>query len=151
VRPSSLLGAQVLLHAGTVGLSSVLVLAVGRLVFGTPLPRSWLGYLLAYLFAVGAAFSVGAVVTALSANARVGSAVSTVVVFPMLFTAGVWIPVQAMPHLLRVVVDLSPLGAASEAMTESMAGHFPALAHLVVVAAWAVALSLVSLHRFRWE
>jgi ABC-2 type transport system permease protein len=151
VRPSGLLGAQVLLHAGAVVLSSVLVLAVGRLAFGTPLPQSWPGYLLAYLLVLLAAFSVGAVVTALSPNTRVGSAVSTIVVFPMLFTAGVWIPVQAMPHLLRVVVDLTPLGAASEAMTDSMAGHFPGVEHLLVVAVWAAVLAMVSVRTFRWE
>jgi ABC-2 type transport system permease protein len=68
-----------------------------------------------------------------------------------LFTAGVYMPVQAMPHLLRVFVDLSPLGAASEAMTESMAGHFPDVGHLLVVALWAGGLSLISVRRFRWE
>ena len=151
MRPSGLLGAQALLHAGAVLLSSVLVLTVGRLGFGTPLPQSWPGYLLAYLLALVAAFSVGAVVTALSPNTRVDSAVSTVVVFPMLFTAGVWIPVQAMPHLLRDIVDLTPLGAASEAMTESMAGDFPGAVHLLVVAVWGIVLSLVSVRTFRWE
>jgi ABC-2 type transport system permease protein len=151
VGPSGLLGAQVLLHGGAVVLSSVLVLAVGRLAFGTPLPHSWPGYLLAYLLAITAAFSVGAVVTASSPNTRVGSAVSTIVAFPMLFTAGVWIPVQAMPHLLRDIVDLSPLGAASEAMTDSMAGSSPGVEHLLVVAVWAAVLSLVSVRTFRWE
>lgn len=151
LRPASLLTAQALLHAVTVLVSSVLVLTVGRLVFGTPLPQSWLGYIVAFLLALVASFSVGTLVTALSPNIRIGSAVSTIVVFPMLFTAGVWSPVQAMPHVLRVIVDATPLGAASEAMTESMAGHFPGLGHLLVVAAWAVTLSVISVRTFRWE
>ncbi len=151
IRPSVLLGAQVMLHGCAVVLSSVLVLAIGRLAFGTPLPHSWSGYVLAYLLAIVAAFSVGALVTALSPNTRASAAVSTVVVFPMLFSAGVWTPVQAMPHLLRVIVDLSPLGAASEAMTDSMAGSFPGVVHLLVVAVWAAGLSLISVRTFRWE
>ncbi|CCH80017.1 ABC-2 type transporter [Nostocoides japonicum T1-X7] len=151
VQPATLLGAQALLHAGAVVLSSALVVSVGRLAFGTPLPGSWPGYALAYLLALAAVFSIGSLITALSPNTRIGSAVSTVVVFPLLFTAGVWLPVQAMPHLLRDIVDLTPLGGASEAMTEAMAGHFPAGSHLLVTALWVVVVGAVSVRTFRWE
>jgi ABC-2 type transport system permease protein len=151
LRPEALLGAQVLLHAAAVVLSSALALTVGRLLYGTPLPGSWPGYLLGYLLAIVAAFSVGMVLTALCPSTRVGAAVSTIVVFPMLFTVGVWTPVQAMPELLRRIVDVTPLGAASEAMTEAMAGSFPSLGHLLVVAGWAALLAITAVRTFRWE
>jgi ABC-2 type transport system permease protein len=151
VRPSALLLAQALLHAGAVVVSTLLVLTVGKLVFGTPLPHSWFGYLLAYLLGLAAAFSAGAVVTALSPNARVGQAISTVVLFPLMFTAGVWVPVQSMPHVMRDIVGYTPFSAVSEAMTDAMAGDFPEVKHLVIVAVWAAVLSLISVRMFRWE
>lgn len=151
VGPSAILTAQVLLHAGAVLASSVLAFAVGALVFDTPLPESWAGYLLAYLLALVAAFSIGAVVTALSPNGRVGTAIGTIVFFPMMFTAGVWLPVQAMPDVLRTVLDFTPLSAASEAMTDAMGGGFPDLQHLLVVAVWGAVLSLIAVRTFRWE
>lgn len=151
VGPGVVLLAQVLLHAAAVALASALVLAIGRFAYGTPLPESPLGYLVAYVLALVAAFSVGAVITALVPTSRVGTAVGTVVFFPMLFTAGVWLPVQVMPDVLREIVVLTPLGAASEALTEAMAGDFPDLRHLLVVGAWAGVLWLVSVRTFRWE
>ncbi|WP_262425531.1 ABC transporter permease [Brachybacterium sp. Z12] len=66
VRPASILVVQVLLHAATVAGSSILLLTVGRLVFGTPLPQSWPGYIGAYVLALVASFSLGAAITAIS-------------------------------------------------------------------------------------
>jgi ABC-2 type transport system permease protein len=151
VRPGTILGAQVLLHTGAVVLASALVLVVGRVVFSTPLPQSWIGYLIAYVLTLLAAFSIGAVLTAVSPNARTGNAICTIVLFPLMFTTGVWIPVQSMPHLLRDIVGFTPLSAASEAMTEAMKGGFPEVRHLVVVGVWAAVLALVSVRTFRWE
>lgn len=151
VRPSAILLAQVLLHAAAVAVSSVLVLAVGRLVFGTPLPESLLGYAVAYLLALVASFSIGTVVTALSPNSRIGIPIGMIVFFPSMFTAGVWVPVQALNGLLYDIVVLTPLGAASEALHDAMLGSFPDLEHLAVVGAWALVLSLLSSRAFRWE
>lgn len=151
VRPSSLLVSQVLLHAAAVAVSSVLVLVVGRLVFGTPLPASLLGYGVAYVLVLLASFSLGTVVTAVAPDARTGTVLGSVLFFVAMFTAGVYYPVQAMGGTLRQVVELSPLGAATEAMTSAMVGDFPSLSHLVVVGGWALVLGLVSVRTFRWE
>jgi ABC-2 type transport system permease protein len=151
VGPASLLGAQVMLHAGAVLVASLLALTVGRLVFGVDLPRSGAGYALAFLLALLACFSLGAVVTAISPDARVGNVVGLLVFFPAMFTAGVYVPVQALPEPLREAVGYTPLSAAAEAMTEAMGGGFPEVRHLVVVACWAVLLGLVAVRRFRWE
>lgn len=151
VRPAALLAAQVLLHAGAVVVSSALVITVGRLAYDAPLPDSWPGYLLAYVLTMLATFAIGAVVTALSPNTRVGGAASTILLFPLMFTAGVWLPVKAMPDVLRHIVEYTPLGAASDAMTDAMSGHVPGGVHLVVVAVWAAALSVISVRTFRWE
>lgn len=151
VRPSSLLVSQVLLHAGAVAVSSLLVLVVGRLAFGTTLPQSLLGYAVAYVLVLLASFSLGMVITAVAADARTGTVLGTIAFFVSMFTAGVYFPVQAMGATLREIVGLSPLGAATEAMTAAMVGDFPDLKHLLVVGAWAAVLSLVSLRTFRWE
>ncbi|WP_122816755.1 ABC transporter permease [Nocardioides pantholopis] len=151
VGPGALLGAQVLLHAAAVVTSSLLALAVGRLVFAVPFPGSLPGYGLAYLLALAAAFSIGAVLTSVSPDARTGNVVGMLVFFPAMFTAGVYLPVQAMPDPLRDVLGFTPLTAAAEAMTEALAGGFPAGQHLLVVAVWAVVLSLLAVRTFRWE
>lgn len=151
VRPASLLLAQVLLHAAAVVAASVLVLAAGRLLFGTPLPQSWSGYAVAYLLVLVAAFSMGMFVTSVSPNARVGTMLGTVLFFASMFSAGVYFPVQGMGGWLRTAVELTPLGAAAEAMTAAMVGDLPEPAHLLTVAVWAVVLGAFSVRAFRWE
>lgn len=151
VRPASLLVAQVLLHAAAVVVSSVLVLAVSRVVFGTPLPQSVLGYAAAYLLVLLASFSLGTVVTALAPDARSGTVLGTILFFVSMFTAGVYFPVQAMGESVQRIVGLSPLGAATEAMTAAMVGSFPEAGQLMVVAGWTLVLGLISVRTFRWE
>jgi ABC-2 type transport system permease protein len=151
VRPLTLLGAQVVLHGAAVAASTVLLLVVGRLLFGTPLPQAPGWYVLAYALALLAAFGLGAIVTAIAPNARVGTAIGMVVFFPSMFTAGVWFPVQGMAGMLQQVVELTPMGAASQALYQAMAGGAPDLQHLLVMAAWIVLTFGIASRTFRWE
>jgi len=151
VRPLTLLAAQVGLHGAAVVASTVLLLLVGRLAFGTPVPASPGWYLLAYVLALVVSFGLGAIVTAIAPNARIGMAVGMVLFFPSMFTAGVWFPVQAMGGLLQRVVELTPLGAASQALHQAMAGQAPDLQHLGVMALWTVVCYGIASRTFRWE
>ncbi|KGN37360.1 ABC transporter permease [Knoellia subterranea] len=151
VKPESLIGAQVLLHAAAVLASTLLVLIVGQLVLDTSLPQSWIGYAVAYVLVLVASFSLGSVVTALAPNARVGTTLGTIAFFASMFTAGVYYPVDGMSGTLRDTVELTPLGAATQAMNAAMVGDFPDPRHLLVVGAWALVLSLLSARFFRWE
>jgi ABC-2 type transport system permease protein len=151
VRPSALLGAQMTIHGVAVVISAVLCLTVGRLAFDVPLPRQLAGYLLALVLAVVVALALGAVVSARAATTKISSAIGTVVFFPCMFTAGVWLPVQSMPDTLAHIVEVTPFGAAAQALNQAAAGHWPGTVHLLVVAAWAVALSGAAARWFRWE
>ncbi|WP_210648844.1 ABC transporter permease [Nocardioides sp. SYSU D00065] len=151
VHPAALLGAQVALHAAAVLGSVVLALGTARVLHDVPLPGAVGWYAVALVLTTAAAFSVGAVVTAVSASARVVQTVGTVVIFPLMFTSGVWMPVQTMSGWLRDVVVATPLGAASEALNDALHGLRPDLVDLAVVTGWAAVLSLVAVRLFRWE
>jgi ABC-2 type transport system permease protein len=151
MHPASLLGAQVGLHAAAVLTSIVLALGAARLVYDVPLPGAVGWYAVCVVLATAAAFSIGAVVTAVSSSTRVVQTVGTIVFFPMMFTSGVWLPVQGMSGWLHDIVVATPLGAAAEALNDSLVGRTPDLADLAVMAGWAAVLSLVAVRRFRWE
>ncbi|MGW0884109.1 ABC transporter permease [Streptomyces sp. NPDC002671] len=151
VRPSALLSAQMVVQ-GTVALASALLaLVVGRLAFDVTLPEQPAGYLLALLLATGAALALGSVVSALSRTTKIASAIGSAVFFPMMFCAGVWLPVQEMPHTLARVVQLTPFGAAARALGEAAAGDWPGWGHLGVLTAWTVLLTAGAARWFRWE
>ncbi|WP_329455552.1 ABC transporter permease [Streptomyces sp. NBC_01497] len=151
VRPSALLVSQlVLLGAGAL-VSAVLVMAVGRIAFSVDLPRQPGGYVLALVLAAASAMSLGLLMSAIARNEKMAQALSAVVLFPSMFTAGVWLPVQTMPHLLRTIVEYTPLGAASQALDQAARGGFPGLVHLGVTALWTVLLTSGAVRFFRWQ
>jgi len=151
VRPSALLSAQMGLN-GVAALVTVLVcLTIGRLAFDVPLPQEGFGYALALLLTAAAALALGALVSALAKTARMATAIGMVFFFPSLFSAGLWLPVQSMPDMMRHIVVLTPFGAASQALGQASAGQWPAWSHLGVLAAWAIVLSVAAARWFRWE
>ncbi|MFC8125028.1 ABC transporter permease [Streptomyces sp. NPDC057302] len=151
VRPWAVLGAQMGIYGAAALVSSLLSLTVGRLAFDVPLPRQAFGYALALLLAILCGLALGAVVSALARTTKAATAIGSAVFFPMMFSAGVWLPVQAMPDALARVVQIAPLGAAAQALGDAAAGDWPGLTHLGVLALWAVGLSAAAARWFRWE
>ena len=151
VRPSALLSAQMVVYGGAALVSALLALVVGRLAFAVPLPKQPLGYLLALLLAVLVALALGSVVSALSRTTKIAGAIGSAVFFPSMFCAGVWLPVQSMPHLMARIVDCTPFGAAAQALNRAAAGHWPGWGHIGVLAVWILLLTGAAGRWFRWE
>ncbi|MFD8572897.1 ABC transporter permease [Streptomyces sp. NPDC057694] len=151
VRPSTLLSAQMGIHGAAVLVGVALCLAVGRAAFDVALPRQIPGYLLALVLSVVVALALGALIASRARTTKISNAIGTVVFFPAMFCAGVWVPVQAMPDALAHIVELTPFGAAAQALNQAMAGDWPGWSHLLVLAVWAVGLSGAAARWFRWE
>ncbi|EGG47713.1 MULTISPECIES: ABC transporter permease [Streptomyces] len=151
VRPAALLLAHMVVFAGAALVSALLALLLGRLAFGVRLPAQGFGYALALLLAVAAALALGSLVSALTPTSRIAGAVGSAVLFPMMFCAGLWVPVQSMPDLLARIVGWTPFGAAAQALNGAAAGHWPGWSHLGVLAAWTVLLTAGAARWFRWE
>lgn len=151
VRPRSILAAQVGLHAIAAAASSLLVIAVGRLAFGTPLPQNLPAYALGLALTLASTLALGAVITAVAPNTKTSTVISTLVLFPSMFTAGVWIPVQAMADWLRSIVSFTPLGAASEILNEASLGDWAQLGDAAVLLGWTAAFAVIAVRSFRWE
>ncbi|MGC4943817.1 ABC transporter permease [Kribbella sp. DT2] len=151
VRPAALLSAQMGLNGAAAIVSAVLCLTIGRFAYDVQLPQQAFGYVLALLLTAAAALALGALVSALARTAKIASAIGSVVFFPSLFCAGLWIPVRSMPDLMAHIVVLTPFGAAAGALDQASSGHWPDWSHLGVLAAWAVVLTAAAAGWFRWE
>lgn len=55
-----------------------------------------------------------------------------------------------MPDALKTLSDLTPLGAAAQAMSDAWAGVTPSVLHLAVMAAYAITCGLLAVRLFRW-
>ncbi|MFD5077285.1 ABC transporter permease [Streptomyces sp. NPDC058371] len=151
VRSSALLSAQMAVYGGAALVSALLALTVGRLAFDVRLPQQPFGYALALLLAVLVALALGAVVSALSRTTKTAGAIGSAVFFPMMFCAGVWLPVQAMPDMLARIVGYTPFGAAAQALNQAAAGDWPGWSHLGVLVVWILLLTGAAGRWFRWE
>jgi ABC-2 type transport system permease protein len=148
---SRLLAADVLIEAGVAVFAMVLIAVVSKLAFSVNLPTEFGGFLVAMLLGGVAMLSLGALIGAVAASTRVAQALGTLLFFPMMFFAGLWVPRAQMGHTLRTVSDYTPLGALVGAVQDTMAGNFPHTMHLVVLAGYAVVLSVTAARLFRWE
>ncbi|MFD4792680.1 ABC transporter permease [Streptomyces anulatus] len=151
VRSSALLSAQILLHGTACLASALLVTTVGRIAYGVALPEHLPGYLLALLLAVAAALTLGSMICALSRTTKAATAFGTGAYLVMMFSAGVWLPVQTMPDALRRIVEITPFGAASQALEQAASGSWPGWIHLLVLALWTAALGSAAARLFRWQ
>lgn len=151
VRPTAVLGAQMGIHGVAVLVSVAVCLAVGRIAFDVALPRQLGGYLLALVLSVVVSLALGALIASRARTTKISNAIGSVVFFPAMFCAGVWLPVQAMPDTLARIVELTPFGAAAQALNQAAAGDWPAWSHLLVLALWAAALTGAAARWFRWE
>lgn len=149
--PSRLLAVQLLIHAAVAVATVVLLVVVGRVGFGVALPRQPVGFLLALALAIAAVLAIGLFVGAIAATTKIANGVGMLLFFPMMFFAGLWLPRDAMPAVLRHVSDATPLGAAAQALQDSTRGQWPEPLQLGVMAAWAIVLGFAATRLFRWE
>ena len=151
MRPTALLGADAAVNVSMMVVAIAVIAIVGRLAFGVHLPTQGFGFVLTLVLTAGAMLSLGALVASVAPTTRIAQGLGTLLFFPMMFFAGLWVPQQQMSSGLRHVSDLTPLGAATAAIQDTMHGHSPGLAHMAVLAGYAIVLSLAASRLFRWE
>jgi ABC-2 type transport system permease protein len=146
-----LLAAQLATAMVTGLTASAVVLGIGRVVFHVALPRQIFGFLLALLMTAGALFAIGLFVAAVAPSGRGGNAIGTILFFPVMFFAGLWIPREAMPATLRRIGDFTPLGAGVQALRDATAGSWPHVGQLAMLAGYLVVFGFAAARLFRWE
>jgi ABC-2 type transport system permease protein len=151
VRPVLLLAAQLLMCAALSVATMVVVLAVGRIAFDIALPRQVAGYLLAYVLSSVSVLAIGLLVAALAPTGKGAGAIGTMLFFPVLFGAGLWVPRAAMPDWLRTISDFTPLGAGVQSLQDGASGAWPQLLHVAVMLAWTIGAGALAARVFRWE
>jgi ABC-2 type transport system permease protein len=149
--------------AGRVGNSVVvavlmlaLVTALGRVAYGVGVPWEQAPALLVTLAVGAASFScLGLALTAGIPSQAAAAPITNLVIFPLYFLSGVFVPESEVPDGVIHFSQVFPVRHFFEAF---FAGWDPATtgagfewADLAIVAAWGVAGLLIALETFRWE
>lgn len=151
VHPSRLVIAQLLVQVAVTVIAASIAVVVGIVVLDIPAPANPFGFSLAFLLAAASMLALGSLIGAVVPTASAGQGLGLAVYFPMLFFAGVYFPRDVMPDGLRRVSDLTPSGAAVQALQDTWLGRAPTTSSLLVMAAFAVGAALLATWLFRWE
>jgi ABC-2 type transport system permease protein len=126
-----------------------LIVGVGRL-YGVPFPSQWPAIALTLVLGATSFCALGVAVASMIANAEAAPAVTQLVLFPLLFLSGTYLPISS--QLLNRVTGWLPIRPFNEALTGPLSRHtgtdWP---HLAVLAAWGVIGATVAVRRFRWD
>src|SRR4051812_15132129 len=134
VKPAALLGAQLLMNAGVVLASTVLTLVIGVAALGMHPPDLALVVPTLVLGVLGL-FPIGLLVASVAGSAKAATAYALALWFPSAFLAGLYVPVEYLPAVLRRIGDFTPLGAFRQAIQAAWTGDPPHPLHLAVLGA----------------
>ena len=151
VSPAAVLAAQLVVNLALAVVAVGLILGIDTIAYGLNAPGQPFGFALALVLTAVALFSLGLWVAAIARTGKAAQAIAGACFFPLEFLAGLWVPRQVMPSGLRHVSDYTPLGAAVQAMQDSMNGTFPSARELLVLVAYAVAFGYGAVRMFSWE
>jgi ABC-2 type transport system permease protein len=151
VSPMKLLGAQLAVNGLSAVVSTVLVLAVGRLAFDVRLADQFAGFVLAFVLTAAGVLAIGLFVAAIVPSGKAGNSVGTILFFPLMFFAGLWTPREVMPGVLRNIADFTPLGAGERALNDAMTGSWPNLLSATVLVGYVVVFGFAAIRLFRWS
>jgi ABC-2 type transport system permease protein len=146
-----LLAAQGVVQLGMALIALVVIFGVSITVLGAQSPVSPAGLVLSIGLSAVGLFPIGLIIAAVARTANAASIVGRLAFFPLMFFAGLWLPQDLMPALLRDISDYTPLGAAVQAIQSSMLTGFPPIAPLLVLAGYAVVFGFLARRFFRWE
>jgi ABC-2 type transport system permease protein len=126
----------------------VLIVSVGR-VFGVPFPTHWLEIAAALVLGAASFCALGVAVASLIRNAEAAPAVVQLVLFPLVFISGTYVPIHS--ALLDRISGALPVRPFNQILFGSFAQHAGLdWRNLGVLLAWGAAGALVAVARFRW-
>lgn len=149
--PSWVLAVQLIVNLCLAIAALVILVVTGVAAFGLRAPQNPAGFLIACVLSATAVFAIGLWVAAIARTGRAAGAIGAGLFYPLVFFAGLWVPQQIMPAVLRDISDYTPLGASVQALQHAVQGTFPPAASLLTMAGYTIVFSYLAIHTFRWE
>ncbi|MGA4728918.1 ABC transporter permease [Micromonospora taraxaci] len=147
--PAALLAAQMVVALAAILASALLLIIVGRLAFGVPLPRHPLGFILAFVLGTAALLALGLLVAAVARTTKAAQAMAVPLFLLTMFFGGVYLPRFLLPDVVARIGDYTPPGV--QALLDAWTGPSPQPLHLAIMAVIAVAAGAGAAKLFRWE
>ncbi len=126
-----------------------LIVGVGRL-YGVPLPANWPAVAMALVLGAACFCALGVAVASLIRNSEAAPAVVQLIMFPLLFVSGTYLPIHS--ATLNQIAGALPVRPFNEVLIGSFAQHTGLdWRNLGVLLAWGVVGGFIAIRRFRWD
>ena len=147
--PGALLVAQLAINAVVAVAALALLVAVGHVAFGIPLPKDPLGFAAAFALGMSSLFAVGLLVAAIAPTSGAASAMFLPLFAAVMFLGGVYLPRWLLPEFLVRIGDFTPPGVQS--MLDAWSGTPPQVLPLAVMGVITLVAGWLAARSFRWE
>lgn len=146
---------QVAMRLTIAVLQTVVILAVGRVVFNVQIGNQ-VPLMTALIVLGGLTFTaMGYIVASFARTEASGNAIVMAIYFPMMFLSGVFWPIDFAPDWMQPIVKLMPLTYLGDAMRQAMVSGtsrvFPIGLDVLVLCGWLAVSLFVAFRYFRWE
>jgi ABC-2 type transport system permease protein len=151
---SSVIGARILVSLGIALIQTVLFLAVAVVFFHLRLAGT--GWLAIPLVLAGTLtfLSIGLLAGSMTKSVEAASAISNLVVIPMAFLSGSFIPLDIAPSWLQNFSEIFPLRHLNDGMVDALArgsGLSAVLPQIGILLGFALVVAVIAVRLFRWD
>jgi ABC-2 type transport system permease protein len=147
--PAALLVAQLLINAAVAIIGLLLLVAVGNVAFGIPLPKDVPGFLAAFTLGMSSLFALGLLIAAVAPTTGAANAMFLPLFAAVMFLGGVYLPRWLLPEVLVRLGDVTPPGV--QGMLDAWSGIAPQPGSLAVLAGITIVAGWLAARSFRWE
>lgn len=153
LRPQTILTAHVLVKLLLTAVTLLLTLIAGKRYYPTGANVPLVSFLFALLISTCAILSIGFLIASIVPTARFAQPIGGIILYPMIALSGLFVPLAAMPPMMRMVARALPLTYAVSLLQGAWRGD-AWVAHMGDLMALALVFFLctaLSAKVFRWE
>jgi ABC-2 type transport system permease protein len=154
MRTEELISSRLLVSLVVAFVQMGVFLGVGVGLFGLKLTGSWFMAIPLIVCATLTFMAIGLIAGAISKTAEAASGIANVIILPMAFLSGSFIPLDQAPGWLQTISKFLPLGQLNNGMLDVMVrgqGPGAALVPMAVLLGFALVFGLIAARLFRWE
>lgn len=153
VSPAAVLGAQLVNQFTMTILGMLLLILIGKVLFGLRFEGNVLSVLAAFTLGCLSFFSIGMILAGVFPNTRTGTILGNVILQPMIYLSGVTIPKEVMPEGVQQAIRFNPLTHVVALMQGMWLGDTWSQhqSEVLILGAILVVAGIVAVRVFRWE
>jgi ABC-2 type transport system permease protein len=142
MKPYHFVSANVITRLIVAVVQSMILIAVGVLLFGAQVIGSYWLMLICIILGAIMFLGLGFAISGLAKTVEAVPAIANLIVFPMLFLAGTFFPTETMPDWLETIVNYMPLTHLSHSLREIM-NHGVGFAEIQTDILWMLGWSVI--------